>query len=77
MKDTIRPTSFGFVEITFRNGSSKAVTASDIKIVTTRSEGGVTIRLQNNHTILVSCSYQSVMKAIALASEGGAHAATA
>jgi hypothetical protein len=49
----------------------------DIKTVTTRTEGGVSIRLRNNHSILLDCSYESVMKAIRFASEGGAHAATA
>jgi hypothetical protein len=77
MKDKIRATSFGFIEAMFRNGASKALAVDDIKTVTTRTEGGCTIRLRNNHSILLDCSYESVMKAIRFASEGGHHAATA
>jgi hypothetical protein len=75
MKDKVRPRGH-FLEIEFSNGAGKAVAVGDIKIVTTRREGGCTIRLQNNHTILVGCSYSSVMRAVGMASEGGAHAAT-
>jgi hypothetical protein len=73
MKDRIRARAH-FLEIQFRGGGSRIITASDIKGIQVRREGGTSIRLQNDHIVLVDCRVADVMAALELATEGGRHA---
>jgi hypothetical protein len=74
MQDTIKATSFGFVEIHYRRGGSKLVALSDVLSAQSRKEGGSSLRLANGHIILLDVPVRSVAKALQLANEGVDHA---
>jgi hypothetical protein len=72
-KDNVKPLSFGFIELALRDGRVEVVNTNDIKSIQTRAEGGASIRLMNDHVLLVSCPIQDVLDALRVA-DGGLHA---
>ena len=64
MQDSVKVSSFGFVEFGFRTGWTEIIATNEIKSVKPRVEGGTNIRLTSDRVLLVSCPIQDVSKAM-------------
>ncbi len=62
--DSVKVSSFGFIEFGFRNGWVEIIAANEIKSVKPRIEGGTNVRLTTDRVLLVSCPIQDVSKAM-------------
>ena len=70
MKDSVKVSSFGFVEFGFRNGWTEIIATNLMKSVKPRIEGGTNVRLMNDRVLLTSCPIQDVAEAMRLADSG-------
>ena len=64
MRDSVKVSSFGFVEFGFRSGWVEIISTNEIKSVKPRIEGGTNIRLTTDRVLLVSCPIQDVTEAM-------------
>jgi hypothetical protein len=64
VKDSVKVSSFGFIEFGFRNGWTEIIATNEIKSVKSRIEGGTNIRLTTDRVLLVSCPIQDVSEAL-------------
>ncbi len=64
MQDSVKVSSFGFIEFAFRSGWVEIISVNEIKSIKPRTEGGTNIRLTTDRVLLVSCPIQDVSKAL-------------